>query len=35
MEAIFETLLESGYGVIILGIIIIVAILIECFSNKS
>ena len=35
MEIIFSSLMETGWGVIILGIILIIAILMEYFSNKS
>ena len=34
MEIIFETLLETEWGLITFGVIIIIAIFINFFSNK-
>ena len=34
MEVIFESLVNTGWGAILLGAFILVAILIEFFSNK-
>ena len=34
MEVIFESLLTTGYGAILVGAFILIAILIEFFSNK-
>ena len=34
MEIIFESLIETGWGVIILGIILISTLIIEFFKNK-
>ena len=34
MEVIFESLITTGYGAILVGAFILVAILIEFFSNK-
>jgi hypothetical protein len=34
MEALMESLLNTGYGAIIVGILIIIAILIGIFSDK-
>ena len=34
METIMEALFETGFGVIIFGIIIFIALLINFFSNK-
>ena len=35
MEALIETLFETGWGVIIFGIMIIIAFLIEFFSKPN
>lgn len=35
MDIIIDTLLETGIGAIILGIILIIAILIKFFDNDS
>ena len=34
MEALFESLVETGWGIIILGSFLILAIIMEFFNNK-
>lgn len=35
MEVIFESLAETGWGAIIIGVFILIAILIEFFGNNK